>query len=46
MSLQDETRGALTCIAWLMGGFLALGSLKGRIQINQDLDIKVSEAAR
>lgn len=42
---QDETRGAFTGCAWLMGNLLALPTLRGRIQVNLDAELKVGVGA-
>eukprot|EP00983_Pelagomonas_calceolata_P058369 1145456-Pelagomonas_calceolata.AAC.3 len=37
---QEQTRNTITSFTWLVGNVLAFTSSRGRIQINQDTDIK------
>lgn len=46
LAYQDQTRNTLTSCAWLVGNMLAFTSSKGRVQINQDTEVKVGRASR
>ena len=44
--LQEQTRNSLTSFAWLVGNMLAMCSSKGKVQVNQGTEIKVSSFAQ
>jgi hypothetical protein len=40
--LQEQTRNSLTSFCWLVGNMLAMCSSKGKVQVNQGTEVKVS----